>query len=109
MFKLLTGGYSKEELRFIRDVLVELKQRTEGNVHVSFDYDKLAESFHSGKTVSDVVDATLSFFDKVESGEIETVPWEEGELETYTLEEFLNGDVPEGKSCGANCECYPQK
>ena len=108
MFKLLTGGYTKEELGFMKEVLVEVKTRTDGKVHITFDFEKLAKSFHNGETVESIVDRSLRFEDDVESGKIKTTPYTE-DFETYTLEDFLNGNVPDGKSCGPNCECYPQK
>jgi hypothetical protein len=92
MFKLLTGGYTKEELGFMKEVLVEVKTRTDGKVHITFDFEKLAESFHNGETVQSIVDRSLRFVDDVESGEIKTTP--------YT-------DDFDSEWCGTGCECFP--
>ena len=92
MLGLLDGSYNKDELKFINDVLVEVKERSGGSMHVSFDYDALLKTFHEGGTAESVADEAFALFDKIESGEIETKPF---------TEEFSDG------WCGKGCECYP--
>jgi len=109
MFDLLFGdGYTKEELSFINEVLVEIKEQSGGNVHVTFDYAGLLEDFREGKTAQEIANDTFGFLNKIKSGEIKTKPYTD-DVERYSIEDYESGNVPEGKSCGPNCECYPQK
>jgi hypothetical protein len=90
--KLLFNEYSKEEKKFLNAVLVEVKNRSEGKVHISFNYEAVVKDFHKSRTALEVVDEAFEFVDKIESGEIETTPYVE--------------DL-EQEWCGPGCECFP--
>jgi len=91
-FKEFNGIKTDEESDYINSVLKEVKERSNGTAHASFDYRVLIKDFHDGVPASKIVDDFFAFIDKLESGEIKTKPW---------TEEFSN------EWCGPNCECYP--
>jgi len=92
LFEAMYGEFTDDELKFINDVLLGVKERSGGSVHVSFDHAELIKSKNKGQSVDDVLDEVFGIFDKVESGEIKTEPYRD---------EFSDG------WCGPNCECYP--
>jgi len=91
-FKEFNGIKTDEEVNYINSVLKEVKERSNGTAHASFDYSVLLKDFHDGVPASKIVDDFFDFINKLESGEIKTKPW---------TEEFSN------EWCGPNCECYP--
>ena len=92
IFKEFNGIKTDEESNYINSVLKEVRERSNGTAHASFDYSVLIKNFHDGVPASKIVDDFFAFIDKLESGEIKTKPW---------TEEFSN------EWCGPNCECYP--
>jgi hypothetical protein len=92
LFEAMYGEFSEDELKFISDVLAGVKERSGGNMHVSFDHRELINSKDRGESVDDILDGIFGIIDDVDSGKIKSEPYRD---------EFSN------EWCGPNCECYP--
>ena len=93
-FSMIYGEFSEEENNYINEVLKGVKERSEGSVHISFDFEVLIKDKNDGKSVEDILDKVFSIIGKVESGEIKSKP--------------LSFDDSQKRGwCGKNCECYP--
>ena len=85
-FRLLYGDFTQEEYKFINDVLVGVKERSEGNTHISFDFKRLIENKNKGESVDDILDRTFSIVDKLNSGGIKTKPYTD-DVERFSFED----------------------
>jgi len=94
IISLIYENHEGEDREFINDVLKGIKERSNGTVHMSLDFDVLIKRKNNGESVEFILDHLFNIIDKVESGEIKSEP-------------FSFDDSQKKGWCGETCECYP--
>jgi len=93
IISLIYENHEGEDREFINDVLKGIKERSNGTVHMSLDFDVLIKRKNNGESVEFILDHLFNIIDKVESGEIKSKP-------------LSFDDSQKIGWCGENCECY---
>lgn len=88
LFEIMYGEFTDDELGFINDVLLGVKERSGGTVHVTFDNAALIESKNKGITVDEIVEDVFTIPVKVATGEVASRPYTD-DVERKPIEEWL--------------------
>ena len=92
LFDSMYGEFNDDELEFINNVLLGVKKRSGGSVHVSFDHRVLINYKDKGDSVDDILDRIFGFFKDYKDGKIKSEPYTDEYGDEFKFNDSMKKD-----------------